>query len=124
MFKRDQLLEAELDPRFSDQELALGLQTQNIREVFDEFREVFDPDLDDTLVQDSINQVDEVLSDGNNSPIDRQAGKRLQFLLQKKIIEKRREMAVTMVILLSNHGLKGCPNEANKQLKPWSGRKH
>ena len=33
---------------------------------------MFDPDLDDTLLQDSINQVDEVLSDGNNSLIDRQ----------------------------------------------------
>ena len=33
---------------------------------------MFDPDLDDTLLQDSINQVDEVLSDGNNSPADRQ----------------------------------------------------
>ena len=44
---------------------ASGLQTRNIHEVFDEFREVFDPDLDDTLLQDSINQMDEVLSDGN-----------------------------------------------------------
>ena len=51
---------------------ASGLQTRNIREVFDKFRKVFDPDLNDTLLQDSINQVDEVLSDGNNSPIDRQ----------------------------------------------------
>ena len=83
VFKGDQLLEAELDPWFDDQELALGLQTRNIREVFDEFREVFDPDLDDTLVQDSINQVDEVLSDGNNSPIDRQAGKQSFFFKRK-----------------------------------------
>ena len=36
---------------------------------------MFDPDLDDTLLQDSINQVDEVLSDGNNSPVDRQGQK-------------------------------------------------
>ena len=54
---------------------ASGLQTRNICEVFDEFREVFDPDLDDTLLQDSINQVDEVLSDGNNSLVDRQEQK-------------------------------------------------
>ena len=33
---------------------------------------MFDPDLDDTLLQDSINQVDEVLSNGSNSPVDRQ----------------------------------------------------
>ena len=33
---------------------------------------MFDPDLNDTLLQDSINQVDEVLSNGNNSPVDRQ----------------------------------------------------
>ena len=46
-----------------EREKSLGTRlTWNICKVFDEFRQVFDPDLDNTALRDLINQVDKVLS--------------------------------------------------------------
>ena len=101
---------------------ASGLQTWNICKAFDEFRQVFDPGLNDTALRDSINQVDEVLSDGESSSNDKQEQK-----VEESSEENYREEVGNgsdRGIHLMNRGLKGHPYEVNKRLKSRSGWKH